>query len=73
MAATAKHFPGLGSATTSQNTDIRPVTLNVSLSGLRSKDEAPYPAAIAAACARRTWPWISASPTIIESRPAVTQ
>jgi len=48
VAATAKHFPGLGSATTSQNTDIRPVTLNVSLSGLRSKDEAPYPAAIAA-------------------------
>jgi beta-N-acetylhexosaminidase len=48
VAATAKHFPGLGSATTAQNTDIRPVTLHVSLSGLRSKDEAPYPAAIAA-------------------------
>ena len=48
VAATAKHFPGLGSATTSQNTDLRPVTLHVSLSGLRSKDEAPYPAAIAA-------------------------
>ncbi len=26
----------------------RPVTLNVSLSGLRARDEAPYPAAIAA-------------------------
>ena len=48
VAATAKHFPGLGSATKSQNTDTGPVTLNVSLSGLRSKDEAPYPAAIAA-------------------------
>jgi beta-N-acetylhexosaminidase len=48
IAATAKHFPGLGSATKSQNTDTGPVTLNVSLSGLRSKDEAPYPAAIAA-------------------------
>src|SRR6266581_6258898 len=48
VAATAKHFPGLGSATTSQNTDLRPVTLNVALAGLRSKDEAPYPAAIAA-------------------------
>ena len=48
VAATAKHFPGLGSATTSQNTDLRPVTLRVSLSGLRTKDEAPYPAAIAA-------------------------
>ena len=48
VAATAKHFPGLGSATRTQNTDTGPVTLNVSLSGLRSKDEAPYPAAIAA-------------------------
>ena len=48
VAATAKHFPGLGSATTSQNTDTGPVTLNVSLSGLRAKDEAPYPAVIAA-------------------------
>ena len=47
-AATAKHFPGLGSATTSQNTDAQPVTLNVSLSQLRATDEAPYPAAIAA-------------------------
>lgn len=47
-AATAKHFPGLGSATTSQNTDSVPVTLNLSLNQLRSTDEAPYPAAIAA-------------------------
>jgi beta-N-acetylhexosaminidase len=47
-AATAKHFPGLGSATKSQDTDAGPVTLDVSLSGLRSKDEVPYPAAIAA-------------------------
>jgi beta-N-acetylhexosaminidase len=48
VAATAKHFPGLGSATTSQNTDTGPVTLDVSLAGLRGKDEVPYPAAIAA-------------------------
>src|SRR5215468_9156268 len=48
VAATAKHFPGLGSATRSQNTDTGRVTLNVSLSGLRGKDEVPYPAAIAA-------------------------
>jgi beta-N-acetylhexosaminidase len=48
VAATAKHFPGLGSATKSQNTDTGPVTLNVSLSGLRAKDEAPYPVAITA-------------------------
>jgi beta-N-acetylhexosaminidase len=48
VADTAKHFPGLGSATKAQNTDTGPVTLNVSLSGLRGKDEVPYPAAIAA-------------------------
>ncbi|HKN97281.1 MAG TPA: glycoside hydrolase family 3 N-terminal domain-containing protein [Pseudonocardiaceae bacterium] len=47
-AATVKHFPGLGAATASENTDEVPVTLNVSLSNLRSVDEAPYPAAIAA-------------------------
>jgi beta-N-acetylhexosaminidase len=47
-AATVKHFPGLGAATASQNTDTGPVTLNVSLSDLRSVDEAPYPAAISA-------------------------
>ena len=48
VAATAKHFPGLGSAAKPQNTDTGPVTLSVSLSGLRAEDEAPYPAAIAA-------------------------
>lgn len=47
-AATAKHFPGLGAATASQNTDEEPVTLNVSLADLRSIDEAPYTAAIQA-------------------------
>src|SRR5215471_18779660 len=48
VAATAKHFPGLGAATTSQNTDAHPVTLNVTLHALRTKDEFPYQAAIAA-------------------------
>jgi beta-N-acetylhexosaminidase len=48
VGATAKHFPGLGSAAKSQDTDTGPVTLNVPLSELRSTDEAPYPAAIAA-------------------------
>jgi beta-N-acetylhexosaminidase len=48
VAATGKHFPGLGSATKSQSTDTGPVTLTVSLSTLRSKDEVPYPAAISA-------------------------
>jgi beta-N-acetylhexosaminidase len=48
VAATAKHFPGLGSAAKSQDTDTGPVTLNVPLSELRSKDEVPYGPAIAA-------------------------
>ncbi len=48
VAATAKHFPGLGAATASQNTDAEPVTLNVPLSALRTTDEFPYQAAIAA-------------------------
>jgi beta-N-acetylhexosaminidase len=48
VAATAKHFPGLGSATASQNTDNGPVTLNVSLSQLHGTDEVPYPAAVTA-------------------------
>jgi beta-N-acetylhexosaminidase len=48
VAATAKHFPGLGSATEAQDTDAGPVTLPVSLASLRAKDEAPYPAAITA-------------------------
>ncbi len=30
-------------------------------------------AARALSCARLTWPWISASPTIIDSSPAVTR
>jgi beta-N-acetylhexosaminidase len=48
VAATAKHFPGLGSATNAQDTDAGPVTLTVSLANLRAKDEAPHPAVIAA-------------------------
>jgi beta-N-acetylhexosaminidase len=48
VAATAKHFPGLGAAKANQDTDERPVTLHVSLKDLRSIDEYPYPAAIAA-------------------------
>jgi len=46
--ATSKHFPGLGAAATSEDTDVEPVTLNLTLNELRSIDEAPYKAAIAA-------------------------
>lgn len=48
VAATAKHFPGLGPAAASQNTDLRSVTITTSASTLRSVDEAPYRDAIAA-------------------------
>jgi beta-N-acetylhexosaminidase len=48
VAATAKHFPGLGAADATQNTDERPVTLDLPLSVLRDTDEYPYKAAIAA-------------------------
>jgi beta-N-acetylhexosaminidase len=48
VAATAKHFPGLGAATRSQDTDAGPVTLNLSAATIRAIDEAPYRAAIAA-------------------------
>jgi beta-N-acetylhexosaminidase len=47
VAATAKHFPGLGAATTLQNSDLRPVTLRLSLNALRTVDELPYSSAIA--------------------------
>jgi len=48
VAATVKHFPGLGKANATDNTDGRPVTLTVPLSTLRGVDEAPYQDAIAA-------------------------
>jgi beta-N-acetylhexosaminidase len=48
VAAAAKHFPGLGTATSSQNTDTGPVTLTQPLNDLRSIGEYPYQAAIAA-------------------------
>ncbi|MFE3112003.1 glycoside hydrolase family 3 N-terminal domain-containing protein [Kitasatospora indigofera] len=48
VAATAKHFPGLGTAPANSNTDTGPVTLPAGLSRLRDVDEAPYPDAVAA-------------------------
>ena len=46
VAATAKHFPGLGAATASQNTDVRKVTIRLSKSVLQGTDEYPYAAAV---------------------------
>ncbi|MFJ8430909.1 glycoside hydrolase family 3 N-terminal domain-containing protein [Kitasatospora sp. NPDC094019] len=47
VAATAKHFPGLGAAARGENTDERPVVLPVPLAELRARGEEPYRAAIA--------------------------
>jgi beta-N-acetylhexosaminidase len=46
VAATAKHFPGLGS--TSDNTDLRPATIRLSAAALRRTDIAPYQPFVAA-------------------------
>jgi beta-N-acetylhexosaminidase len=48
VAATVKHFPGLGEAATSQDTDNEPVTINLPAQTLRNVDELPYSAAIKA-------------------------
>ncbi len=48
VAATVKHFPGLGAATRNQDTDVAPVTINLAASTLENDDEYPYKAAIAA-------------------------
>jgi beta-N-acetylhexosaminidase len=48
VAAAAKHFPGLGAAGASQNTDYRPVAIRLSRKTLQDVDEYPYRAAIAA-------------------------
>ena len=48
VAATAKHFPGLGAATRTQDTDTGPVTLDLTAGRIRDFDEVPYKAAIGA-------------------------
>jgi beta-N-acetylhexosaminidase len=48
VAATVKHFPGLGAATTTQDTDNEPVTIDLPASTLRAIDEYPYRAAFKA-------------------------
>ncbi|PWI41683.1 glycoside hydrolase family 3 N-terminal domain-containing protein [Streptomyces sp. ICBB 8177] len=69
VAATAKHFPGLGAATTSQNTDEGPVTLTQGLSELRSVDEAPYTAAVCAGVRLVMCSW-AVYPALDAGRPA---
>ena len=69
VAATAKHFPGLGAAAASQNTDLQPVTLDVSLPQLRAVDEFPYRKAIAAGVKLVMVSW-AVYPALDAGRPA---
>ena len=69
VAAAAKHFPGLGTAARSQDTDLRPVTLPVSAATLRRVDERPYRAALAARVALVMLSW-AVYPALDPGRPA---
>ncbi len=69
IAATGKHFPGLGAATTNQDTDTGPVTLHVSLHALRSIDELPYRAAFRAGVRLVMVSWAT-YPALDPGRPA---
>jgi beta-N-acetylhexosaminidase len=69
VGATVKHFPGLGAATASENTDERPVTLNVPLAQLRSIDELPFRSAIASGAKLVMSSW-AVYPALDRARPA---
>ena len=69
VAATAKHFPGLGAAAQAQDTDDVPVTLNVPLATIRDTDELPYKAAIAAGVKLVMVSW-AVYPALDPGRPA---
>jgi beta-N-acetylhexosaminidase len=69
VAATAKHFPGLGAATASQDTDEVPVTISLSKATLQSVDELPYVAAIKAGVKLVMVSW-ARYPSLGSSRPA---
>ena len=69
VAATAKHFPGLGAATASEDTDTGPVTLNHPAATIRRVDEFPYRAAIAAGVKFVMVSW-AVYPSLDPKRPA---
>ncbi len=69
VAATGKHFPGLGASAASQNTDAGPVTLNLSAATIRGVDEFPYRAAIAAGVKLVMVSW-AVYPSLGSKRPA---
>jgi beta-N-acetylhexosaminidase len=68
VAATAKHFPGLGAAAATQNTDTGPVTLTAPLAAIRATDEVPFAAAITAGVKLVMVSWAAYPP--IGARPA---
>jgi beta-N-acetylhexosaminidase len=69
VAATAKHFPGLGAAATQDDTDKVPVTLSQPVSEIRAIDELPYKAAIAAGVKLIMVSW-AVYPALAPGRPA---
>ncbi|KAF5381641.1 hypothetical protein D9615_005495 [Tricholomella constricta] len=69
VAASAKHFPGLGAAAAGENTDVQPVTLDLSVSEIQNVDELPYIAAIAAGV-KLVMPSWAVYPSIDASRPS---
>ncbi len=69
VAATAKHFPGLGTASAAQDTDAGPVTLDEPLGELRAVEEAPFGAAISAGVKLVMVSWAT-YPALDPSRPA---
>ena len=69
VAATAKHFPGLGAAATQQDTDKVPVTLTQPVSVITGTDELPYKAAIAAGVRLVMVSW-AVYPALASGRPA---
>jgi len=69
VAATAKHFPGLGAATRAEDTDRRSVTLRLPLAALRATDELPYRSAISAGVRLVMLSWAT-YPALDPHRPA---
>ncbi|AEO61778.1 glycoside hydrolase family 3 protein [Thermothelomyces thermophilus ATCC 42464] len=67
--ATAKHFPGLGAAKKDENTDARPVTIDLTLEEIRAVDEVPYHDAIGAGIAMIMPSW-AIYPAFDAERPA---
>lgn len=69
VAATGKHFPGLGAATVAENTDLAPVTVPTPAAQLRAIDERPYGSAIAAGAKLVMTSWAT-YPALDPRRPA---